>query len=140
MKGSTNLEVITEASANLYSPFSNNVGEIYFACKNGKILKYKEGHRVASSEQTEFEVGKEPSAVVMDSLGKKCYIADMAEQRLSVREMEDKTNSVVPLAQDFEGQPFLGPYALALSDDGSSLRVSRQPLLHRQRPLGRDVY
>ena len=46
MKGPANLEVITENNANLSSPFSNQAGEIYFACKNGKVMKYKDGPKV----------------------------------------------------------------------------------------------
>lgn len=57
----------------------------------------------------------------MDTQGKKCYIADMGTQSLYMKEMEDKTNVINELAKDFEGDPFLGPHALALSEDGSRL-------------------
>lgn len=43
MKALTNLEFIADAKAKIFSPCSNSLGEIYFACQNGKILKYKDG-------------------------------------------------------------------------------------------------
>lgn len=45
----------------------------------------------------------------------------MGTQSLYMKEMEDKTNVINELAKDFEGDPFLGPHALALSEDGSRL-------------------
>lgn len=49
MKGSNHVEEITDAEACLYSPFSNSLGEIYFACENGTIIKYKDGQKVEVS-------------------------------------------------------------------------------------------
>lgn len=57
----------------------------------------------------------------MDSQGKKCYIADMAHGSLYVKEMEDKTNTIHELATAFEGEPFIGPNSLALTEDGSRI-------------------
>lgn len=125
MKALTNLEFIADAKAKIFSPCSNALGEIYFACQNGKILKYKEGHT------TEIEAGQEPSAIAMDAQCKKCYIADMAHSSLYVKEMEDKSNTINELATGFEGEPFLGPHSLALSEDGSRLGLIRLTLLHR---------
>lgn len=46
MKGASHVEVITDAEDRISSPFSNALGEIYLACKNGKIIKYKDGNKV----------------------------------------------------------------------------------------------
>lgn len=81
--------------------------------------------------ETDFNVGTEPSSIVMDSQGKKCYIADMTLRSLFMKEMEDKSNSINEVAKDFEGEPFLGPHALALSEDSSK----RNPLILRQSVL-----
>ena len=74
-------------------------------------------------------MGVEPSAVVIDNLGKKCYISDMSERRIYEREMEDKTNQVKSLVEEFDGQEFLGPYALSLSEDGSTIRFTSRLLV-----------
>ena len=42
-KGGINVETVGDAEGRISSPFSNELGEIYFACENGKILKYKDG-------------------------------------------------------------------------------------------------
>lgn len=43
----------------------------------------------------------------------------MAHSSLYVKEMEDKSNTINELATGFEGEPFIGPHSLALSEDGS---------------------
>ena len=57
----------------------------------------------------------------MDNQGKKCYLADMATHAIFMKEMEDKTDTFTEIGRDYEGETFLGPHALALTEDANKL-------------------
>jgi len=109
---SSNVERVTGANSNIFSPFSTPDGDIFFACQSGEILRHKDGQM-----KIEFTSGGQPSAFHLDKTGKTCFIADLAHQAIFSKNIEDKTSELSQLVKDFEGEPFLGPHSLALTDD-----------------------
>ena len=49
------------------------------------------------------------------------YIADQGHQTILLKKLEEKTDDVVQMIKDFEGEPFLGPNYLVLRKNNSEL-------------------
>ena len=99
--------------------------ESIFYCKN--------------KNQIEFTSGGQPSAFHLDKTGKTCFIADLAHQAIFSKNIEDKTSELSQLVKDFEGEPFLGPHSLALTDDMSIflyIKIQRLVVFYWFRTLG----
>ena len=139
---SSNVERVTGANSNIFSPFSTPDGDIFFACQSGEILRHKDGQMKVSnhskillnknsrsnlpvvvnhqhSRWTKQVLTINLNPRITKSIGKTCFIADLAHQAIFSKNIEDKTSELSQLVKDFEGEPFLGPHSLALTDDMS---------------------
>jgi len=115
MKNNVGVEVLVESEQRLHSLFITHNEEIFFACSDGSMMKFKEGHK------SHIQLGGELRGVVMDNQGKRCYFTDISNGVIWMKEMEDKSNQVNLVTNEFESVPFLGPHSMALSEDGNNL-------------------
>jgi sugar lactone lactonase YvrE len=115
-KNNEYLERICEANQTITSPFEASDEEIYFTCHDGFIYKYKDGNL-----KQLFEVGGQPSGLLIDTRSNICYIADTAHQSILAKNLDDKTNEFTQIVSDFEGQNLEGPGNLVLDSSGKYL-------------------
>ena len=116
IKNNEYLERICEANQTITSPFEASDEDIYFACHDGFIYKYKEGNL-----KQLFEVGGQPTGLLIDPRSNICYIADTAHQSILAKSLDDKTTEFTQIVSDFEGQQLEGPSNLVLDSSGKYL-------------------
>jgi sugar lactone lactonase YvrE len=116
IKNNDYIERICEANHTICSPFEASDEDIYFACHDGYVYRYKEGNL-----KQLFEVGGQPSGILIDPRTSICYIADSAHQSVLAKSLEDKTTEFTQIVSDFEGQSLEGPSNLMLDCSGKYL-------------------
>ena len=116
IKNNDYLERICEANQTITSPFEATDEDIYFACHDGFVYKYKDGNL-----KQLFEVGGQPNGLLIDSRTNICYIADTAHQSILAKSLEDKTTEFTQIVSDFEGQQLEGPSNLVIDSSGKYL-------------------
>eukprot|EP00828_Plagiopyla_frontata_P012879 TRINITY_DN17458_c0_g1_i4.p1 TRINITY_DN17458_c0_g1~~TRINITY_DN17458_c0_g1_i4.p1 ORF type:complete len:261 (+),score=34.94 TRINITY_DN17458_c0_g1_i4:48-830(+) len=102
-----NFEKVCELNVNLTSPIEVN-DALYMVAQNGDIFKLKEGQL-----KNEFHLGGNPSGITTD--GKNLFVAEMANQAILNKPLDDKASELSELTKDFESNKFLGPNSIIYS-------------------------